>query len=298
MSNFDDIFSGQNGNSRWSDQPFDKEAWASKKQEERKELYALADSTAAEISGDGEKYQKYLDVQSRFSRYTPTNALLILAQMPEATQLKDFNGWKEAGASAQRKPKSVKILEPGKEYDREDGTRGTSFEVKRVYDASQTRGRVRSAPAVKLDDRVLLKALIHRTPVPIQTVDSLPNNMGALYDHNQQVIFVCRGMGAEDIFRSVSKELAHAEIAGMSENYNRNDAAFKAYSASYLLCKRYGVDVSDYNFSRLPTSFRESNPQQVRETLTEIRDTANQISTRMYRALEQNRAPKAKEQER
>ena len=298
MSNFDDIFSGQNGNSRWSDQPFDKEAWAAKKQEERKELYALADSTAAKISGDGEKYQKYLDVQSRFSRYTPTNALLILAQMPEATQLKDFNGWKEAGASAQRKPKSVKILEPGKEYDREDGTRGTSFEVKRVYDASQTRGRVRSAPAVKLDDRVLLKALIHRTPVPIQTVDSLPNNMGALYDHNQQVIFVCRGMGAEDIFRSVSKELAHAEIAGMSENYNRNDAAFKAYSASYLLCKRYGVDVSDYNFSRLPTSFRESNPQQVRETLTEIRDTANQISTRMYRALEQNRAPKAKEQER
>ena len=298
MSNFDDIFSGQNGNSRWSDQPFDKEAWAAKKQEERKELYALADSTAAEISGDGEKYQKYLDVQSRFSRYTPTNALLILAQMPEATQLKDFNGWKEAGASAQRKPKSVKILEPGKEYDREDGTRGTSFEVKRVYDASQTRGRVRSAPAVKLDDRVLLKALIHRTPVPIQTADSLPNNMGALYDHNQQVIFVCRGMGAEDIFRSVSKELAHAEIAGMSENYNRNDAAFKAYSASYLLCKRYGVDVSDYNFSRLPTSFRESNPQQVRETLTEIRDTANQISTRMYRALEQNRAPKAKEQER
>ena len=298
MSNFDDIFSGQNGNSRWSDQPFDKEAWAAKKQEERKELYALADSTAAEISGDGEKYQKYLDVQSRFSRYTPTNALLILAQMPEATQLKDFNGWKEAGASVQRKPKSVKILEPGKEYDREDGTRGTSFEVKRVYDASQTRGRVRSAPAVKLDDRVLLKALIHRPPVPIQTVDSLPNNMGALYDHNQQVIFVCRGMGAEDIFRSVSKELAHAEIAGMSENYNRNDAAFKAYSASYLLCKRYGVDVSDYNFSRLPTSFRESNPQQVRETLTEIRDTANQISTRMYRALEQNRAPKAKEQER
>ena len=298
MSNFDDIFSGQNGNSRWSDQPFDKEAWAAKQQEERKELYALADSTAAEISGDGEKYQKYLDVQSRFSRYTPTNALLILAQMPEATQLKNFNGWKEAGASVQRKPKSVKILEPGKEYDREDGTRGTSFEVKRVYDASQTRGRVRSAPAVKLDDRVLLKALIHRTPVPIQTVDSLPNNMGALYDHNQQVIFVCRGMGAEDIFRSVSKELAHAEIAGMSENYNRNDAAFKAYSASYLLCKRYGVDVSDYNFSRLPTSFRESNPQQVRETLTEIRDTANQISTRMYRALEQNRAPKAKEQER
>lgn len=180
MSNFDDIFSGQGEKPRWNDQPFDKEAWATKKQEERKELYALADSTATKVSKDGDKFRQYLDVQSRFSRYTPTNALLILAQMPEATQLKDFDGWKEAGVSVQRKPRSVKILEPGKEYDRENGTRGTSFEVKRVYDVSQTRGRVRSAPAVKLDDRVLLKALIHRTPVSIQTVDSLPNNLGAI----------------------------------------------------------------------------------------------------------------------
>ena len=47
----------------------------------------------------------------------------------------------------------------------------------------------------------------------MQMVDDLPNHMGALYDHDQQVIFVRRGMEASDIFRSVSKELAHAEIA-------------------------------------------------------------------------------------
>ena len=295
MSNFDDIFAGKSGS---EDRPFDKEVWAAKKQEERKELYALADSTAETISKDGDKFRQFLDVQSRFDRYSSTNALLILAQMPEATQLRDFDGWKEAGVSVQRKPVSVKILEPGKEYPREDGTRGTSFEVKRVFDVSQTRGRLRSVPSVKPDDRTLLKALIHRSPVPIQTVEGLPNNMGALYDHEQQVIFVCRGMEAGDIFRSVSKELAHAELAGTRQEYSRSDAAFAAYSASYLLCKKYGVDVADYNFSRLPASFRESSPQQVRETLSEIRDTANQISGRMYRALEQHRSSKSKEQER
>lgn len=295
MSNFDDLFASP---SQWADKPFDKETWAAKKQEERKELYDLADATAVEISKDGEKFQKYLDVQARFDRYSPTNALLIYAQMPEATQLKDFDGWKDVGVSVQRKPKSVKILEPGKEYQREDGTRGTSFEVKRVFDVSQVKGRVRSAPGVKYDDRVLLKALIHRSPVPIQTVEALTNNMGALYDHDQQVIFVCRGMSAEDIFRSVSKELCHAEIAGTRENYNRNDAAFAAYSASYLLCKKYGVDVADYDFSRLPASFREQDARSVRDSLTEIRDTANQVSSRMYRALEQSRSPKDKEQER
>lgn len=298
MSSFDDIFSSQGSGPNWNEKPFDKDAWAAKKQGERQELYALADSTAQEVGQDGDRFRQYLDVQSRFDRYSATNALLVLAQMPEATQLKDFDDWKEAGASVQRRAVSIKILEPGKEYQREDGTRGTSFEVKRVFDISQVKGRVRSAPAVKYDDRVLLKALIHRPPVPIQTVDTLPNNMGALYDHNQQVIFVCKGMGAEDIFRSVSKELCHAEIAGMRDDYSRGDAAFAAYSASYLLCKKYGVDVSDYNFSRLPAFFREQAPRGIRDSLTEIRDTANQVSSRMYRALEHSRTPRGKEQER
>ncbi len=298
MSNFDDIFSDLGGKAKRNDQPFDKDAWAAKKQEERQGLYSLADSTAVEISKNGEKFQKFLDVQSRFDRYSTTNALLIYAQMPEATQLRDFDGWKDKGVSLQRKPQSVKILEPGKTYDREDGSKGTSFEVKRVYDVSQIRGRVPVTPDVKLDDRVLLKALVQRSPVPIHTVESLPNNMGALYDHGQNVIFVCKGMEPEDIFRSVSKEMAHAEIAGMRQDYNRSEASFAAYSASYMLCKKYKVSTANYDFSRLPPAFQESDAQGVRNALTEIRDSASNISSRIYRNMEQNRAPKHKEQER
>ena len=76
------------------------------------------------------------------------------------------------------------------------------------------------------------------------------------------------------------------------------DAAFAAYSVSYILCREYGVDASGYDFSRLPDSFRESDAQGVRAALSEIRDTAGNISSRMSRALEQNRQPKSKEQER
>lgn len=298
MSNFDDIFEGNAPRKGQTNQPFDKEAWAEKKQAERQAVYDLADSTAEAVSADGSKFQAYLDVQTRFSRYSATNVLLILAQKPDATQLKDFDGWKDAGASIKRQQKGISILEPGEEYEREDGSIGTSYNVKRVFDISQTTARAKAQPSVSMDDRLLLKALISRPTVPIQMVDDLPNHMGALYDHDQQVVFVRRGMDAADIFRSVSKELAHAELAGTRQEYSRSDAAFAAYSASYLLCKKYGVDVADYNFSRLPTSFRDSTPQQVRETLSEIRDTANQISGRMYRALEQHRSSKSKEQER
>lgn len=58
------------------------------------------------------------------------------------------------------------------------------------------------------------------------------------------------------------------------------------------------MDTSGYDFSRLPDVFRESDAQGVRATLSEIRDAAANISGRMTRALEQNRQPKAKEQER
>ena len=58
MSNFDDIFTGHNSGSQWRDKPFNKEEWAARKQEERKKMYELADTTAVEISEDGEKFQK------------------------------------------------------------------------------------------------------------------------------------------------------------------------------------------------------------------------------------------------
>ena len=126
MNSFDDIFEGHISQRGQTNQPFDKEAWAEKKQAERQSVYDLADTTAVEVSADGSKFQSYLDVQTRFSRYSATNVLLILAQKPEATQLKDFNGWKEAGASIKRQQKGISILEPGEEYEREDGSIGTS----------------------------------------------------------------------------------------------------------------------------------------------------------------------------
>lgn len=295
MNNFDDIFTAQ---PQKTDRPFDKVAWAEKKQAERKAVYDLADLTAEAVSADGGKFQDYLNVQAKFDRYSATNALLILAQMPQATQLKDYDGWKEAGVYVKKKPQSISILEPGEEYQREDGTSGTSYNVKKVYDVSQTTTKNKEQAAVRVDDRLLLKALIHKSPVPIQMEDSLPGNMGALYDHGQKALFVRRGMAAEDIFRSVSKELAHAEIAANDPNYNRDDAAFAAYSASYILCRKNGVDTKGYDFSRLPDAFREADAQSVRGVLTQIRDTAGSISARMSRVLEQTRVPKSKEQER
>ena len=297
MSNFDDLFEAKPQYEQ-EDRPFDKEAWAEKKQVERQEVYELADAATQEVAADGDKYKAFLDVKSRLIHYSATNALLVLAQRPLATQLRDFESWKAEGVSIKRNESHIKILEAGDNYERPDGSIGTSWNVKRVFDVSQTNSRQRPRPTPQVDDRQLLQALIHKPPVPIQGIDELPSNMGAYYDHDQSVIFVRRGMEAHDIFRSLSKEIAHAELAGTDPNYTRADAGFAAYSISYVVCKRYGVDVSGYDFSALPDSIRNADPKTVRAALSEIGETAMDITGRMNRALEQVKAPRMKEQER
>jgi hypothetical protein len=250
---------------------------------------------------DGAAFQTYLDVQSRFDRYSVGNALLIIAKKPDANKLGDVDYWKSQGGFIKRNQfdKPIIILEPGNEYTREDGSIGVSYNAKRVYDISQTTIREKAQPTVNRDDRTLIRALIHNAPVAIKSVDEIGvANKGAMLDPAQRTIFVQKGMSAGDMFRSIAGELAHAEFADGDPAYDRNENAFKAYCVSYMLCKRNGFDTKDYDFSRLPDSFAEMDAQEIRGELSQIRDTANDISSRMAKVLEQGKSTREQSHER
>ena len=189
MSNFDDIFE-----STPQTDEFDKEAWAAKKKAERDEVYALADATAEAVCADGGKFRDYLDVQAAFRNYSATNALLILATKPDARRLGDKDFWRDQGVYIKRQEFSrpIKIVESNGEYTRDDGSIGVSYNIKRVYDISQTTARTRTPQAVSHDARALLNALIYKRPAPVQSVDELPNGMDAVYDREQNAVFVRR----------------------------------------------------------------------------------------------------------
>ena len=294
MSNFDDIFEPAP-----QAEDFDKEAWAAKKKAERDERYATADATAEEICTDGGKFRDYLDVQAKFHRYSATNALLILHDNKNASKLGDKDFWRDQGVYIKRQEfnRPIKIIESNGEYTRDDGSIGVSYNIKRVYDISQTTARMKAQPPVSHDARALLGALIYKKPVPIQSVDELPDGLGALYDHEQQALFVCRGMEANDLFCEVSKALAQAELVRAGDS-TPETADFKAKAVSYILGKQFGVDVSRYAFDDIPADMQEADPQTLRAELSDIRDTAFDISARMARSLEQNKAPRHTEQER
>ena len=91
------------------------------------------------------QWQHYLDVQSRFHRYSYGNALLIAAQRSDATYVAGFNSWRSMNRSIRRGEHAIWILapladrstEPGDELSRR-AVRG--FKWVPVFDIGQTDG--------------------------------------------------------------------------------------------------------------------------------------------------------------
>ncbi len=298
MSSFDDLFPQENGQPNPpNNQPFDKEAWKQQKQEQREMVYSLIDDTAQTVAKDGTAFQKYLDVQSRFDRYSVANAFLILAQKPDATRIADFDTWKEQGTYIRKKESGFFILEPGDEYQRDDGTVGISYNPKKMFDISQTGARKRETPTYP-DDRTRIKALMDHAPVPIRISDTLPEGANALYLPETREIHIRKGMDAGNIFCSLSQELAHAQMDKGDGSYSRSNYVFHAYCVSYMLCKQYGVDTNGYRFDRAPQMLEGMESQEIRNELSVIREVAGEISGRMNRMLTEQRQQKRQEIER
>lgn len=177
---------------------------------------------------------------------------------------------------------------------------GQNFYAKEVFDISQTTARDEAQPQVSYDDRLLLKALISNSPVPIRAVEELPGQgRGAMFDPEQNAILVKKGMDAPDIFRCVSLELANAQLARSNAEYSRETEGYKAYAVSYMLCQRYGVEAGGYNISRLDGVLQGQDPkEEIPAALTDMRDTFKEINGRMARAMGLSRAGRQKEQER
>lgn len=286
MANFDDLFSGTKQESKKTETPtFDKEAWAEKKQQERNEVYAMLDEAIGELTSDGECFKDYLNVQSIFNRYSVSNALLITYQNNEATRLADFDTWKENGVSVQKGETSIRILEPGKEYTRDDGTTGVSMNVKHMFDISQTDAEPRRRQPMQYDERKLLKALIQTSPCDIVGTVTLPQNINAAYIPGKNIIQIRKGMSAQEIFSNLSDCIAGAKAE--QKNIAVDERSFTSRCVSYIVSGKFGMDVGDYSFDDVKSVFAGKEPKQIRETLEKVRDTANEIGLAMEKALDE-----------
>jgi hypothetical protein len=259
-NNYDDIFAQQPG-----------EGWREQRKQERDALFGLAEQTALGLN-DSANMLQYLDIQARFPSHSVNNALLIAAQMPEATQVRSFDAWKQAGASVQKGEKSISILEPGQPFEGDDGQMHTPYNIRRVFDISQTDAQ--PVPADTFSERTRLIALVRYTQMPCIYADSVPQGKLAHYDGKQ--IAVLKGCDAptSDLFRAIATEMAAAKLGH----------GFGANCAAYMLCRQHGMEPPA--LPAIPNAFFSGDPQIIRGELGRIREIAGDIGKRMQRNLE------------
>ena len=275
------------------------EEYVAKKKAEKDAVYQMIDDAATEIVNAPEKFRGYLDTQARMDRYSAANALLIYKQQPQATQLKEFRDWQEDGVKVSKGAKSLSILEPV-EYAKKDGSTGIAYNVKKVFDVSQTNGRRPAAPTLDRDPRKLVAIMLDTAPIDVATVEELPSpNMGAFYRNEDQTLYVKRDIGdSVALCQCVAQELGHAQLAMSCEAYSRREMGFSAVCVGDMLCRKFGVDTRSFAIENIPDGLKNKEPKGIRAELSKTRSAMNEIGSRVAEEIYRRRAERSKEQER
>ena len=270
MENYDNLFEQQPEQTK---QPFDREVWAQQKREQRQELYNLIEEMSEKTLTDPSALSDYLNMQARLGKTSVANTLLVVAQKPDATFIANYDDWQKRGRSVKRGEKAALVLEANGEYERPDGTMGVNFDVKRVFDISQTYGkpiRERTAPPIK----TALKAITTNVPVPVKLSEGISQSVGAMYSEKDKTIYVAKGVEGNNLFFALSRELARAHSGANT---------FVCDCAANVACLRYGVPAKYCD--RIPDEIAALESREKRSALNIVRDAACEIAERVDRNL-------------
>lgn len=255
---------------------FNKQEWIKHKNEERKKVYKEIDDTVSEVMKNKDAFRNYLNIQGKFDMYSVANALLISKYKPEATILKDYEGWKEMGVNTKGKDKSIKILEPTENFLKGDSSK-TRWNVKYLYDVKDTTMN-RKISKVEYDIQVKLTALLENSPVDPQVDNDKVTKENSVAQWNEQdnVIYIKNGENLETTFKDISRELALARF----ESDKPELTNFRSNCVSYLVCTKYGIDTSDIDIT-IPEDLSRLSNKDFRSELANIRAVAGEMNERI-----------------
>ncbi len=208
-----------------------------------------------------EEWQRHLDVQSRFHRYSFGNVLLIAAQCHEATRVAGFNAWRKMNRSVRKGEKAIWILAPMvyKNADAEDGQddrviRGFKFVP--VFDVAQTDGQELPSICCRLDgddpDGLYAQLLTVASSIGFTVEDHkfVGSTNGDCCHSEHRIRIEVRNTPAQQV-KTLAHEIAHALLHEKFEY--RALAELEAESVAFVVCQSIGIDSGDYSFGYVAT---------------------------------------------
>ena len=236
-----------------------------------------------------EQWQRHLDVQSRFRRYSFGNVLLIAAQRPEATQVAGFNAWRKLNRSVRKGEKAIWILAPmvyrTRDTQADDDERVIrGFKFVPVFDLAQTDGDELPTVCNRLDGDDPAGHFAQLVSVAqsigfIVEDHELAGPNGDCCHSERRIRVEARNMPAQRV-KTLAHELGHAILHEPGEDRPDSRALLEleAESVAYVVCQNLGIETSDYSFGYVATWAGGG---------TEAREAIKAYGTRIQRAADQ-----------
>ena len=268
-----------------SEQKLSKEEYAALKKQEREETWMQIDGQAQSVFKDGASLQKFLDFMTgQYNMPKVPNLLLLYSQNPEVKLVKSFDEWKHDRRSLRTGVHGYTYIIDTK-YEK-DGEMRSGYAISKGYDITQTKGRpLEERP--QRDIHTLLEAVLKNQNIRLQIADNLPDKIQAQYIPNQRTIYIRNGMSEITTFHAINRELACAALDQHDGYYARNRVNAQAFCATYILGKRYGVDVSGFDLEKVAgiQEHGQKDPQELRLFLNDVRTAAYGIRGHIERNL-------------
>ena len=264
---------------------------------------------------ESERFKEYLRTMSKFYNYSFNNTLLIAMQKPEATYVAGYTSWqRNFDRQVLKGEKGIKILAPAPYKAQEErekidpltqkpviGTDGKAvtetvevlrpaFKVVSVFDVSQTDGK--ELPDIIVDElkgtvenyEAFFDALKQVSPVPISFED-IPGGAKGFFSPVESRIAIQEGMSEIQTVKTAIHEIAHAKLHAVKpdektapeDRKDRHTKEVEAESVAYTVCKRYGIETSDYSFGYIAGWSSGKETKELKSSLDAIRKTAAEM---------------------
>ena len=265
-----------------------------------KELYA------------SDNYAQYITAMAKFHHYSFGNALLILFQCPQATNVAGYNTWKQLGRQVKKGEKGIMILAPcnfraSLEREKIDPLTGQAllgpdgkpltekvkispnrFKIAHVFDLSQTEGRelpqigVSELTGDVADYTGIYNRLTALSPLPVLQEDFQRSAKGYT-SFTENRIVVKPGMSQVQTIKTLVHEIAHAklhkpdDILDVPRPDERRRKEVEAESIAYVVCQHFGIDTADYSLAYVAGWSKGRELTELKGSLNIIHATAGEI---------------------
>lgn len=230
----------------------------------RDELLDELTTGIAELT-TSDRWERFLDVQSRFHRYSFLNTLAIQLQRCDATQVAGFTTWRRLGRQVRRGEKGIAILAPIVRRTRVEDERGeelivigapSAFRVVHVFDIAQTDGDELPTICERLEGDDLadaytrLVAVAHSLAYTVEE-DYLPGETNGDCTFEARRIRVEVTNSEAQQVKTLAHEIAHAML---HEGFqDRALAELEAESVAFIVCRALGIESASYSFGYVAT---------------------------------------------